>query len=180
MVTDATTSSMSSTSRPATRSTSPGSAIRRARSEFGSYTCPYISVPRLASDLFAVGDIDGDGRDDLARYQISTSSIDFFRSTGTDIIPFPPYQTITVPASSTEIQMGLRDIDANGAVDFLLDDGVNQRTWWNGNNTGGFPYKALTDVPLPASGCEQCFGDVNGDGRPDAITDQALWINTSD
>ena len=137
-------------------------------------------MPRLASDLFTIGDIDGDGRDDLARYQFSTNSIDFFRSTGTDIIPFPPSQTITVPASSTEIQMGLRDIDANGAVDFLLNDGVNPRTWWNGTNNGRFPFKALTDVPLPASGCELCFGDVNGDGRLDAITDQALWINTSD
>ena len=149
-------------------------------SEFGPYTCPYIAVPRLASDLFTIGDIDGDGRDDLARDQSSTNSIDFFRSTGTDIIPFPPSQTIPVSASSTEIQMGLRDIDANGAVDFLLNDGVNPRPWWTGTNDGRFPFAAVTDVPVPASGCEMCFGDVNGDGRPDAITDQALWINTSD
>ena len=41
-------------------------------SEFGPYTCPYFSVP-LASDLFTIGDIDGDGRDDLARYQTQRS-----------------------------------------------------------------------------------------------------------
>ena len=75
--------------------------------------------------------------------------------------------------------MGLRDVDHDGKVDFQLDDHVNPRTWWSGTDDGGFPYKAVTDVPLPASGCAQCFGDVNGDGRLDAVTGNQLWINTS-
>ena len=56
--------------------------------------------------------------------------------------PFPAYQTISVPATRTQIRMGLRDVDHDGKVDFQLDDHVNPRTWWSGTDDGGFPYKA--------------------------------------
>ena len=129
-----------------------------------------------------VGDIDSDGRTDLAAKN-STDTIDFFRSTGTGFLPFPPYQAISGNLNST---MQLRDIDDDGVVDFLLDDRVNSRTWWSGSNDGGFPIRAATDVPLLATGCEQCFGDVDGDGRLDAVapdsattTGVKLWFNVS-
>jgi hypothetical protein len=142
-------------------------------------TCPYIEAA-IPSGLFAFGDIDGDGKDDLARYQFSPSSVDFFRSTGTGFTPFPPFQTISVPVSGTQIQMQLRDIDNDGITDFLLNDHVNTRTWWSGTNDGGFPYEAQTDVPLQATGCDHCFGDVNNDGRVDAIVNGQLWFSTSE
>ena len=78
------------------------------------------------------------------------------------------------------MKMELRDIDSDGKVDFLLNDGVTPRTWWNGSNNGGFQFSALTAVPLQASGCASCFGDVNDDGRLDAVSGNQLWINTSD
>jgi hypothetical protein len=106
----------------------------------------------LGSSQVEVGDIDRDGRDDLAHHQFSTNTIAFFKSTGGSITPFPPYQTITVPVSNHRISMGLRDLDPDGVVDFLLNDGVNPRTWWSGTN----------------------------DGRLAAVTDRALWINTSE
>jgi hypothetical protein len=82
-------------------------------------------------------------------------------------------------------QMSLRDIDHDGIVDFLLNDGATPGTWWSGTNDGGFPYQTLTDVPLRATGCTLCFGDVNGDGRLDAVvpettTSSQLWLNTSE
>ena len=145
----------------------------------GFSTCPFISAS-IASDLLAIGDINGDGKDDLARYRFGDpGSIDFFRSVGNGFTPFPAYQTINVPASGSTIQMGLRDLDHDGKVDFQLNDWVNTRTWWSGTNDGGFPYQAQTDVPLQASGCTYCMGDVNGDARLDAVTGRQLWINAS-
>ncbi len=147
-------------------------------------TCSAFSA-QIPSDHFAVGDIDADGRADIARYRFSTHTVDFFRSTGDGFTAFP-YDTFATATSSTTIEMGLRDIDNDGAIDFLLNDRVNPRTWWSGTNDGGFPFRALSDVPLGASGCAQCFGDVNGDARLDAIVDQPspstrsdLWINAS-
>jgi hypothetical protein len=142
-------------------------------------TCPYIDQT-LSAARIVVGDIDGDGKTDLARYQFSTNSIDFFRSTGTGFTPFPAFQTISVPVSRFQFQMQLRDIDNDGITDFLLNDNVNTRTWWSGTNDGGFPYAAKTDVPLGATGCAGCFGDVNNDGRVDAVVGGQLWISTSE
>jgi hypothetical protein len=104
--------------------------------------------------------------------------IQFFRSTGTDFTPFPAYEPI--PASTVGARIALRDIDGDGAVDFLLDHSVHQRSWWSGTYDGGFPDQAASDVPLGASSCQYCFGDVNGDGHLDAISGtNELWINTS-
>ena len=148
-------------------------------------TCAYINttVPEQAPPSFTYvqltfGDINGDGRDDFAARL--NGGIVFYRSTGnalTPFTPFPSYQTITLPGST--LQMGLRDIDHDGNIDFLLNDGVNPRTWWSGTNDGGFPYQAKTDVPVQASGCRDCMADVNGDGRLDAVSGNQLWINTS-
>lgn len=137
-------------------------------------TCSYISASVGGTDL-AFGDIDGDSRDDFALR--TSQGIVFFRSTGSGFTPFPAYQTITAPTFSVE--MSLRDIDGDGVTDFLLKDTVSQRTWWSGTNDGGFPYAAVSDVPVEVSGCRYCFGDVDGDGRLDAVSGNQLWLNTS-
>jgi hypothetical protein len=137
-------------------------------------TCTYVFTSVGGTDP-TFGDIDGDGRDDFALH--SSQGIVFFRSTGSGFTPFPAYQTITAPAG--QIKMGLRDIDGDGVTDFLLNDTVNQRTWWSGTNDGGFPYQAVSDVPVEVSGCRDCMGDVDGDGRLDAVSGNEIWFNTS-
>jgi hypothetical protein len=141
-------------------------------------TCTYIFTS-VAGDDPTFGDINGDGRDDFAISSGPHSgTITFHRSTGTGFTPFPSYQTITAPYS-VGFRMGLRDIDHDGKIDFQLYDGANPRTWWSGTNDGGFPYQAQTDVPLQASGCRFCMGDIDGDGRLDAVSGNQIWFNTS-
>ncbi len=146
---------------------------------FGA-TCAYFFAA-MGGNQFALGDVNGDGKADLARYTFGTpGTVDFFRSTGSGFTKFPAYQTISVPVSGKTLQMGLRDVDGDGKVDFLMNDLVDTRTWWSGTGDGGFPYQARTDVPLTVSGCPSCLGDVDGDGRLDAADAGQIWFNTSD
>jgi len=148
-------------------------------------TCPYFTTPNSGS-LFALGDINRDGRADLARYDGSTRAIDFLRSTGNGFTAFPSYRAITVPDSGTQIEMSLRDVDGDDIVDFLLNDWTNTHTWWSGTNDGGFPVQAVNDPPRRVSDCPSCFGDVNGDELPDILlpspfpaTGVSIVLNTS-
>ena len=172
-----------STAGADTRVTRLGGADCSAQPPGLPITCEAFSIPGNAE--FVLGDIDGDGRADLARKNYDTRTIEFLRSTGNGFTPFPPFQTFTLPAETVySSTFGLRDVDGDAQIDFLLDDKVNPKTWWSGTNDGAFPQPATSALPLRAAGCEPCFGDVNADGLPDVLlldelpgTGVAIWIN---
>ena len=116
------------------------------------------------SEAVAVGDIDGDGRDDIAAnfFPLGESglpSIEVFRSLGST---FSEVQT--VEWDSDEWMMAIRDLNGDGRGDLLLGTGKVLL----GAGAGGFnPTALVTSLPSMTA---MDFADYNHDSRPDLLS----------
>lgn len=124
-----------------------------------------LTVPRSGFDAFAVGDIDGDGLADLA--YVEGQQVRLLKATNVGFVPFPPYQVIEVVPYRSEL--GLRDVDGDGATDLLVADADGTDRWYGGTADGGFPYPGVSVPPDVAVSTDAAFGDVDGDGLLDVV-----------
>ena len=108
----------------------------------------------------AVGDIDGDGDDDVAA--VSEGKLVFSQWNGSAWVPFPPYQDL--PVSETYPFVELLDLDGDGITDLAYADSAGSR-YLGGTADGGFPYAAAGGGPTG----RVVFADVDGDELPDAV-----------
>lgn len=127
---------------------------------YGRWLGTWESLP---ADTIAAGDVDGDGIDDLLRWNSTDDLVTFSKGTGTGFTPFPDYQDIEI-ASIHGWHLG--DLDADGHPDLWLWDAyANTTTVLGGSGDGGFPYEPLGTVPPGLV----TFGDLDGDGLPEAV-----------
>jgi hypothetical protein len=127
-----------------------------------------LSTTLLAPILsgLAIGDVDLDGRSDLASATGNNSQIAIFYSTGGGSFASPQF----IPVGNIAVDVELADLDANGMVDIVCID----NTYINvsvllASAPGTFlpPTDYLIGPPLGNGGIYLFARDLTGDGLPD-------------
>jgi hypothetical protein len=128
-----------------------------------------------------VGDVDGDGRPDLAVARYHAGGIAVLRNTsGAGGISFAPHVDFpTQPAASA---VGLQDLDGDGKLDAVVTHHVPGGTavvvLRNTSEVGSIDAGSLQiSTALNANGHFVNFADLDGDGRADIVT--SSWYSHS-
>ncbi len=181
-----------------------------ASNTFGKFTSTVAGNMNVLSQSIALGDLNGDGKPDLAQGFGSTTSsnvVFFPNEGGTTGFASSPSGIFapTSAASGASQSIALGDVDGDGKLDLALETnglaggGASgfQVSIFLGTGTGTIfkPMSAFSFTPsIPsASGAAKmsiALGDVNGDGKPDlaigvaslngsAGYQIALFLNTS-
>ncbi|HET7570306.1 MAG TPA: VCBS repeat-containing protein [Gammaproteobacteria bacterium] len=122
-----------------------------------------------ASDL-AVADFDGNGRPDLVTADTSDHSFSLLLGSGEGGFKAPVVHALSPMDGIASIAAA--DVDGDGNADVLVPSDNGTLYAWLGDGAGGF---ASPETSTAASGTvnDIAVGDVNGDGKPDAVL--AAW-----
>src|SRR5947199_131599 len=122
----------------------------------------------------AVGDFNGDGKQDLAVTNISTNSVSILLGNGNGTFGAPA----TFPVGSTPTSVAVGDFNGDGKQDLAVANlGSNTAGIYLGNGVGGFTLSVnvrVGDGPYSVT-----VGDFNGDGKPDIATANFSSSNVS-
>lgn len=121
-----------------------------------------------------IADVTGDGIPDLVLGAGNSAAAEIATLTGRGDGTFgaPVISTFTPPSGAayptTGTQMGIGDINGDGAADLVVADPRNSALYvLTGNNTGNFQY---TSTIFDGAGPSEVFlRDLNGDGHPDIV-----------
>ena len=121
-------------------------------------------------DELAVGDIDGDGKPDIAVSNSSLNDVSVFRNTSTagtiDASSFAAQDDFTVGVGSSG--MSLADMDGDGKLDMAAStQGGNKITLFRNLSTPGTVSFAAGFDEAIAKPLFMSFGDLDGDGKLD-------------
>ncbi len=136
------------------------------KSDFPSGTAP--SSPYSV----AVGDLDGDGKPDMAVANLSSFSISVLRNIGSaGAVSFAP--KTDYPAIDEANNIFMADIDGDGKLDLIVTNSESSTIsiFRNISVAGGAVISFAPRVDLPASvnAGSVAVADVDGDGKPDLI-----------
>ena len=128
-------------------------------------------------------DLDGDGKLDLMVGQISGTTIYAYQNTGTVTSPvwtYKPSWNYVNAASILYAAPQLVDLDGDGKFDLIFGNSTGASTAVQ--NTGSASAPAWTansawDMPDIGSYSAPTFGDLNGDGLPDAVVGDTLGVS---
>jgi FG-GAP-like repeat len=136
----------------------------------GRFGTPQVIPTYMIGHAMAIGDLNGDGKPDIAIASFYQSGIAVFLNQGNRQFSEPVF---TITPEREFFDLAIADFDGDGKNDVVaLEDQIDQRLrfyHFNGDNTlslfatvaqnsGDTSYEAVMEV-----------GDVNGDGRPDVI-----------
>jgi len=146
----------------------------------------------LASGLqpfsVSIGDLDGDGKADLAAVNFSSSTVSVFRniSTGTGSISYAAKVDFTTGLQPVSVSIG--DLDGDGKADLAVAN-LNNSTVSVFRNTstgaGSINYATKVDFTTGSDPRSVSIGDLDGDGKADlAVANQnsntiSVFRNTS-
>ncbi len=119
------------------------------------------------------GDLDGDGKQDLAVENYSTSTISFYKNIST---PGSISLVNRIDSPSTASSITFADLNGDGKTDIFTGNGLSGNISVIQNNSLGSQI-ALSPVINFKTGNYDTFGnvgDLNGDGRPDLIAVNVL------
>ncbi len=135
----------------------------------------------------AIGDLDGDGKLDIAEACSSVGSVSLFRNiSSVGNISFAPL--VDLSASSMTRLVSIADFDGDGRPDIVAtNEGANTISIFKNNSSpGSFSFSPKTDYIIgPDHTWGVCTGDIDGDGKPDiAVTNYtnsfvSVFRNTS-
>lgn len=139
-------------------------------------TCAHVDTASFAlsvfgpeeSAVFAVADIDGDGKNDIVGANWTEGEITWYR--------YPDWTAYPVESSGRYgMEVHAADVDGDGDVDVLAPDGDRHELyWWRNPLPEGDPAAGAWERILIGSwpgGYSHDFkiGDLNGDGAVDAV-----------
>ena len=114
-----------------------------------------------------IGDMDGDGKADIAVAQNSVNTLSLFRNagTGTGAFSFAARQDVALSTGGYGIAMG--DMDGDGMPDLVLGSGTYVMVLKNQSTPGTLSFGSDVDLPSMAAPVQIAPGDYDGDGRQD-------------
>jgi len=118
----------------------------------------------------AVGDLDGDGKPDLALSNEFSNSISTLRNTSTTgNISFGT--KIDFASGSTPFSVAMGDLNNDGKLDIVIanKDGNNISILKNIGSFGTIKFETKIDYAFSATPLLISIDDVNGDGKPDIV-----------
>ena len=124
----------------------------------------------------AVGDLNGDGKLDLAVANYGSGTLSVLLNTtavGASVVTFATHVEYTVGTHPFSVAVG--DLNGDGKLDTAVANyGSGSVSVLLGNGAGGFPTK--TDYPAPNTE-DVKIADMNGDGLPDLVVSDAATTN---
>ncbi len=143
------------------RNSSSGAAI--------SFDNPLRFVTASGPYAVAIGDLDGDGKPDLAIANTGSSYVTIYKNTSTPgSISFSNMTTLLVPTNPYGIAIG--DLDKDGKAELVVStEGSNSSLYVIKNNStpGSFSFGAPVSYASLAGAFTLAIGDLDGDGNPD-------------
>jgi len=142
-------------------STGAGSISYEAKVDFTTESSPY---------LVSIGDLDGDGKADLAVPNRSDNTISIFRniSSGAGSISFAPKVDFTTGTEPFSISIG--DLDGDSKLDLAVANRVSNTVSIFRNmssGAGSISYLTKVDLTTGPEPLSVSIGDLDGDGKPD-------------
>ncbi|MBE7172425.1 MAG: VCBS repeat-containing protein [Williamsia sp.] len=128
---------------------------------------------------FAVGDIDGDGKADIAVVYANSNNVTVLHNTSsTGVLAATSFTEKTSFATGANpLSVLLKDMDGDGKLDLVVANNgpgtvsvlYNTASPFSGINAGSFAAKVDFPVSAGAHPYAVAAGDVNSDGKPDII-----------
>ncbi len=142
-------------------------------------------APRLdfaVGDLpysIAIGDLDGDGKPDLAIANVASDNASVLRNIGSPgNISFAAKRDFATGAIPYSIAMG--DLDGDGKLDLTVANtgSNNASVFRNISSSGNISFAAKQDFPIGFRPYSIVIGDLDGDGKPDlAATNTGMTVS---
>ncbi len=150
------------------RNTSSGGGI--------SFAAKVDFETRRQPNSVSIGDIDGDGKPDLAVANGETY-ITLLRNTGTGgTISFAPKSDFISGVGPWRI--AIKDLDADGKSDLAVSGNGVLSIFRNTSASGAFTFATRADIVTGTGYGTIATGDLDGDGKPDIATANAKDPNT--
>ena len=120
----------------------------------------------------AIGDLDGDGKPDLAVTNYGTNNISVLLNTGS--AGSPSFATkVDYPTGTYPVSVAIGDLDGDGKPDLAVANltSNNVSVLRNTGSAGSPSFAAKVDYPTGSYAQSVAIGDLDGDGKPDlAVT----------
>lgn len=116
----------------------------------------------------SIGDLDGDGRADLAVANYESHTISVFRNTGSaGSVSFEAKVDFTTSTNPYSVSIG--DLDDDGKVDLAVTNGGSNSVsvFRNTSITGSISFEAKVDFATGNAPTSVSIGDLDGDGKAD-------------
>ena len=116
----------------------------------------------------SIGDVDGDGKPDLAVANYNSTSVSVLRNTGTSgTVSFAAKQDFTTGSSPYSVSIG--DLDGDGKPELAVANyGSNTVSVLRNTGTSGtVSFASKQDFTTGSNPYSVSIGDVDGDGKPD-------------